>query len=485
MIPKPAPYPQDRASGPEESLREARLSATFALPAESAEDPAAEVLKGRERLVLRLRRVWRGRRVVVRAAGLGFLVSAVIAFVLPREYLAVTRLMPPDSSSASAGGAILAAATGAAGSNLGSLAGGLLGFRSSGALFVGILQSATVQDHLVRKFELQRVYRDRYGVDARGDLADHSSIFEDRKSGIITIAVRDRDPGRAAAIAQGYTEELNTVVNQMSTSSARREREFLEERLKGVQSDLSEAERDWSDFASRNGAIDIQAQGKAMIEGAATLQGRLIAAESELQGLRQIYTEENVRTRSLRAEIAELRGQLAKLDGTGPAAELPPGERPADANFPSIRKLPLLGVAYADLFRREKTEEAVFEALTREYELAKVQEAKETPTVKVLDPAELPEKKSFPPRMLIVLAGTSMAAVAGFAWLVTRSLWAEADPGDPRREFALEVYRDASARTSWRALQASISTLARRAAGWRTKAREAPAVEHDRTSEEL
>jgi uncharacterized protein involved in exopolysaccharide biosynthesis len=472
MIPSQVPDREERAVAP--ALAEPAVE----IRARAALDPSAgaEVLAGRERLVTRLRRLWRRRGLVTRMAFIGFLLSVVAAFVIPREYQAVTRLMPPDQPSSSAGGALLTAATGGAGSNLGSLAGGLLGLKSSGALFVGILESETVEDDIVRDFHLQKVYGDRYAVDARRDLAGHSSIFEDRKSGIITIAVTDADPQRAAAVARSYTEELNAVVNKMSTSSARREREFLEERLKSVQSDLSGAEKGWSDFASKNGTIDIQAQGKAMIEGAATLQGRLIAAESELQGLRQIYTEDNVRTRSLRAEIAELRSQLDKIGGTGAAAGLQAGGDPA---YPTIRKLPLLGVAYADLYRRTKTEEAVFETLTREYELAKVQEAKETPSVKVLDPARVPEKKSFPPRLLIIVAGTSVSLVAGILWLIVRALWDETDPQDPRREFALEIYRDASSQMRWRALNAALSSFARRGLRSGSSRQQDVAAEHE------
>jgi uncharacterized protein involved in exopolysaccharide biosynthesis len=474
MIPKPPPYLEETVSAATqaECAPEMQSRAALALPVDTGD----EVLAGRERLVTRLRRIWRRRGAVSRIAFLGFLSSAAGAFLMPREYQAVTRLMPPDQASSSATGAILAA-TGGAGANFGSLAGGLLGLKSSGALFVGILQSETVEDDIVRDFRLQKVYRDRYAIDARRDLAGHSAIFEDRKSGIITIEVTDSDP--AAGMARRYTEELNSVMNKMSTSSARREREFLEERLKSVQSDLSQSEKDWSDFASKNGAIDIQAQGKAMIEGAATLQGRLIAAESELQGLRQIYTEDNVHTRSLRAEVAELSRQLDKIGGTGAAAGTPPGGTPGDPAYPTIRKLPLLGVTYADLYRRTKTEEAVFETLTREYELAKVQEAKETPTVKVLDPARVPEKKSFPARLLIVAMGTSASLVAGILWLLARTLWEEADPQDPRREFALEIYRDASSGMRWRALSASLSRTLGRAAVRRSGRRQGAAAEHD------
>src|SRR5437588_6940153 len=141
-----------------------------------------------------------------------------------------------------------------------------------------------------------------------------------------------------------------------------------------------------------------------MVEAAATLQGQLIAAESELEGLRQIYSDNNVRVRSVRARIAELKYQLEKIGGKGEGSD-----QQQASLYPSIRRLPLLGVTYADLYRRTRVQEAVFESLTKEYELAKVQEVKEIPTVKVLDSPNIPDKKSFPTRRLIMLLGTAFA----------------------------------------------------------------------------
>jgi uncharacterized protein involved in exopolysaccharide biosynthesis len=460
MIPIPARYSSEK-----DRVTDDQAAQAITRPAEIMDTPAAidaeEVIAGRRRMVTRLRNAWTRRQTIVRVTCSAFVLSAIASFLIPRRYVSSARLMPPDQSSTGSSLAMLAAAGGGAGSSLGSLAGGILGLKSSGALFIGILQSRTVRHVLVRRFQLQTIYGDRYAEDARNHLAGNSDIFEDRKSGIITIAVTDEQPERAAAMAQAYTEELNRVVTQMSTSSAHREREFLEERLKSVQADLEGAEKEFSQFASKNGTIDIQTQGKAMIEGAATLQGQLIAAESELQGLKQIYTNDNVRVRSVRAQIGELQSQLGKIGGQNETSASP--ERvPGDPNYPSIRKLPLLGVAYADLYRRTKVQEAVFETLTREYELAKVQEVKETPSVKVLDPASIPEKKSYPPRVLIIFLGTISALVVGMVWMVLRMVWDETDPQDPRREFALEVYRGTAAHLSWQSINGSLLKLARR-----------------------
>src|SRR5208283_5859115 len=232
----------------------------------------------------------------------------------------------------------------------------------------------TVQDRLIEQFDLRRVYGSSKMKmeDARNSLAKHTGISEDRKSGIIIITVTDHDPQLAAALAGAYVKELDRLVAEVSTSAARRERIFLEERLHAVKQDLDASATKFSEFASKNTAIDIPAQGKAMVEAAATLQGQLIAAESELRGLEAMYTDQNVRVRALRARVAELRAQLGKIGGdSGAAGALSSKSDPS--LYPSIRQLPLLGVTYADLYRQTKIEETVFELLTQQYELAKVQ----------------------------------------------------------------------------------------------------------------
>ena len=347
-----------------------------------------------------------------------------------------------------------AALSGGAG-GLGGIATDMLGLKSSSEIFVGILSSRTVQDKLIQQFDLRSLYRDRRMEDARKDLAEHTDIAVDRKSQIITITVTDHDPKRASLMGEAYVAELNRLVAELSTSSARRERVFLEERLKAVSQDLEAAEKEFSQFSSKNTAIDIKEQGKAMVEAAAALQGQYIAAQSELEGLKQIYTDNNVRVRSVRARIAELKRQLEKLGGKGEQASESSGQQ-ADFLYPSIRKLPLLGVTYADLYRRTRVQEAVFESLTKEYELAKVQEVKEIPTVKVLDPPNIPDKKSFPPRFVIMFFGTTLVSCLAATWVFGRRTWDQTDSNDPKKAFAQEVFT---------AMKASIPKLAQNGSG--------------------
>ena len=403
-------------------------------------DEMMERSLSRARLVSALRLGWERRKLLARVALVAFAVSALGSFLIPNRYTAFARLMPPDQMNS--GAALLAATASAqagAGSSLGSIAGDLLGLKNTGALFVGILQSRTICDDLVNKFSLRKVYWDRRIEDARNDLMGYTHVAEDRKSGIILIEVTDRSPQRAAALVAAYIEDLDRLVAKLNTSAAHRERVFLEQRLQEVSRDLEGAENGFSHFASENTAIDIPAQGKAMIEAAATLEGHLIAAETELQSLRQIYADENVRVRAAQAQVNEYRRQLDKLGGIS-SAPPPAGEEANASLYPSIRQLPLLGVSYADLYRKMKVQESVFEALTREFELAKVEEAKETPSVKVIDVPQVPEKKSSPHRVLLVLTMTLLSVAGGCVFLTGRERWENADRNDPGRQLAVEIF---------------------------------------------
>lgn len=393
-------------------------------------------------VVASLRRLWEKRQTLYRVAALAFAVSTVVALLVPNQYESSVSIMPPDSMNAS--GNMLAALASKASPELAAMAGGLLGMRGSSALFVDLFQSRSVQDRVVDRLNLQKVYRSRYKQDARKKLNRRTDVSQDRKSGVISLAVTDGNPQRAHDIAQAYVEELNRLVSQVSTSSARRERIFIEQRLTTVKSDLEDAEKQFSAFASKNSALDIKEQTKAMVESAALLQGQLIAAQSELEGLLQIYTPSNVRVRAARARIEELQRQLQKIGGTD--ASLASDATQTNEPYPSIRKLPLLGVQWADLYRSMKIQETVYELLNQQYELARIQEAKEIPTVNVIDPANLPEKKSWPPRLLLIALLTALSFAGTVVWIIGAARWEHVDPQDPGKMFAESVWKTASDR---------------------------------------
>ena len=404
----------------------------------------------------RVQLLWDGRTLLGRWVAWGFLLSVFLALIIPPKYESATRLMPPENNSE--GLTMLAALAGKSGdSGLGEVAGDMLGIKNSGALFVGMLQSRTVKEGIVAQLDLRRIYGVRSLEAACKELESRTVIWEDRKSGIIEVRVRDRTPQGSQALGRAYVEQLNNAVNKLSTSAARREREFLEARLVGVKRDLDQASQDFSQFASRNTAIDIPAQGKAMVEAAAVLQGQLMAAEAEEQGLKQIYTANNIRVRSMESRIVgtsasarPLRkagtihdSQEASTSDKGGTAQNSQDTSTADNSiYPSICRIPILGVTYFDLFRRVKIQEALFEALTKRYEMAKVQEAKEIPSVRVLDPADLPERKTTPKRTLIVIFGVFLSLAFGCSWILGNAKWEQLDSQDSRKLFLLRAGAD-------------------------------------------
>ncbi len=398
----------------------------------------------RQRLIGRISLLWQERRFLFRCAVIAFAASSIVAFLIPVRYTSTTRLMPPDQS-----GQGITSMLSALGKNgdLGAVGEQLLGLKTSGDLFIGVIHSRTVQDDLIDKFGLRKAYGVRRYQDARKILDSVTDVSSERKSGIITIKVSDHSSDRAAAMAREYVAALNNVVINQNTGSAHKERVFLEDRLSQVQKDLEAAEKDFSQFASQNTALDVKEQGRTMLVAAADLEGQLIAAETQLQGLQQIYAPENVRIRSLQARIDEYRRQLQKMGGRVPAAggATSAGDQVGESAeqkpdlYPSIRQLPVLGVTWSDLYRRTKIQETVFETLTKQYELAKVEEARETPSVKVLDAADVPEIKSFPPRTLLV--GTTIVVVffGACAWILVLARWQEIDPADPGKRLVNEI----------------------------------------------
>jgi len=361
-----------------------------------------------------------GRSLLLKAAAVGLALGLATALLLRNEYVSTAQLMPPDVQSITAVSTLNALN----GSNLlpSSLGSGIMSQRSPGATVIGILSSDTMKNNLITRFDLRREYKVKFYEDARRRLTKKTFLEEDKKTGMVTISVTDHDPIRARDLAQAYIDELNALLNTLNTSSAHREREFLEDRLKSLKAELDNTSIELSHFSSRTGTINPQGQGQALIESAARLQGELVLAQSDLSSLKAAYSSGNVRVRAAQAKVDDLSAALRKMDG---AASSPSGEEAPNEGqpYPSLRELPLLGVTYTDLFRRVTTEEAVYETLTKQYELAKVDEAKELPVARVLDAPAIPERKSFPHRILISLGVALLAIILALLFVVMRKYW--------------------------------------------------------------
>ena len=394
--------------------------------------------------------LWKHRRMLLWVTAISFLVSLGISFAIPKQYKSTASIMPPDQQGSSA--MLLAALTAHSGGlgALGGLAGGLLGGHTSTALFIDLLRSGSVSSHLIDRFNLMHVYHNRYRVDAAKHLARCTKITEDKKSGVITIEVQDADRALARDLAQGYLDELSNLVLRTSTSSAHLERVFIEQRLRKVQADLEQAQLELSEFSSRSSTIDIKEQTRAMVDAGARVQAELLIEQSGLESMRQIYGDGNVRVHETEARIASLKAELVKMTGSSAplsAQEIhdDTGTDPSDGGrkgelYPPLRQLPRLAVPYADLYRRVRVQETLFELLTQQYEMARIEEAKDVSAVSVIDAPGLAEVKSFPPRKLFTLLLTCFSFMCASAWILNRNHWSTVDVRDPRKELAAEVF---------------------------------------------
>lgn len=381
-------------------------------------------------------RLWAERWRVLKWTLVGVTLSVVAACFYPK-YQATVQLMPPDTGSSGLASLALPALSKLPGlSGLAGLAGDLVGGKNSSALFTKVLESRTIEDSLITRFDLRKKYGIKYWEDARKKLHSRTSIIEDKKSGVLTIVVDDSDPKLAAALAGAYIEELDRVMASVATSSARRERIFLELRLTDEKKSLEDSEKKFSQFASSSMMLDVPQQTRVTVEAAARLQGEMIAARSELEGLEQIYTAENFRVRTLRARVGELERELAKIN----AGQISPSTtQDPTSPYPSVKSLPVLGVEWADLYRTTKIHETVFELLTQQYELARIQEAKEIPTVKVLDSPSVSEKR-YPRPWLIVVSFLFGSTALGCLWILWVEWWQRWDVHDPRRMLLAKIY---------------------------------------------
>ncbi len=382
-------------------------------------------------------RLWLKRTRIGLWVLLGFVLSLAAGLKYPK-YESTVQIMPPDGGPSGLAALLpaLSKAPGFAG------IGDLMGTKTTGAVFMKVLASRSVQDDLIEKFDLRKRYHTDLWEDTRQKLTTRTSIGDDKKSGVIAISVRDHDPQLAMALATGYVQELDSVMAKVSTSAARRERIFIEQRLADETKSLQEAEQQFSQFASANMALDVPEQTKVTVEAAARLQGELIATRAQLEALRQTYTDENIRVKSAQAHVNELERELARINsGRAPATAAQDSSNP----YPSVRNLPLLGVKWADLYRNTKIRETVVELLTQQHEMARIQEAKEIATVKVLDQASLPERRR-PSWLLITLGGTLMFTFLACSGYLLKDLWDCWDHDDPRRVLLAHIFQSGPGR---------------------------------------
>jgi uncharacterized protein involved in exopolysaccharide biosynthesis len=367
----------------------------------------------------------RHRRVLVVAPLATALAAAAISLALPNMYAGVTKILPPQQNQSSA--VLMLAQLG----TMANLPASSLGIKNPNDLYVGMLKSRTVADSLVGRFGLKELYGRDTLQDTRRELEERTAISHGR-DGIITIRVEDRERKRAADLANGYVEELYNLTQTLAVTEAGHRRLFLEGQLKSTRQGLADAEMALKKTQETTGLIKLDEQGKAIIEAVANLRAQIAAKEVELGAMRLFATERNPGYLRVQQEIGGLRSELARLEKSNRSGGS------GDIFVPTGR-VPEAGLEYLRRLRDVKYYESVFELLAKQYEIAKIDEARDASIVQVLDRAVEPEKKSSPHRARIVIVSALLAFLAALLWALVREAneRARQDPEHSRRLNAL------------------------------------------------
>ena len=276
-------------------------------------------------------------------------------------------------------------------------------------IFVSILKSRVMADDVIAKFNLMERYRRKTLVDTREDMADRVRITVTKEK-LIKLAVEDTDPQVAADMANFYVANLDRLNRTVNISKASQNRAFIERRLAETQETMAKAEEALRDFQMKNKTVAVEAQSKVMIEAAAMIQAQITAQEVQLQVMGTYLSPDNPDLARIRSNIDELKKQLSLMEsGKNGKGMMPAQER----LHPAMIAVPELALQYARLFRQVKVQETLFTLLTSQYEQAKIAEARDTPTVQVLDPGVPADKRSRPRILLNTAVAGVLALVVG------------------------------------------------------------------------
>jgi tyrosine-protein kinase Etk/Wzc len=373
-----------------------------------------------------------GKRLIAAVTVLAALGSVALWLLLPKTFTARATLMAPGSQQQSSSAAALAA--------LGSL-GGLVGgaaAKSPDELYVALLKSDSVQRALTERFDLKKRYDVPTYEALRKTLPTYIRVASDKKSGLITVEVDDREPKFAADLANAHAGETTKVLGRLAVSEAQLRRVFFEGQLKDTKEHLINAEQDLRRVQEKSGVIVLDKQAEALISGAAQVRALIAEREVQLKVMRTSATEQNPVVMRMNSELRALRSELARMESSqggnaGSAVDMPVG------------KLPEAAIDYVRARRELKLQEALLETMIRQFEAAKLDEAKEGATLQQVDIALPPDHKSKPSGAVIALTGTLLGLLASTAWVFTRRYLAWSREQNPERAGA----RAAMAR-AWR-----------------------------------
>jgi tyrosine-protein kinase Etk/Wzc len=344
-------------------------------------------------------------RFVLGAAAL----ATVVSFLLPVRYEAKIVLLPPSQNSSMS--SALLGQLGNLGS-LASLAGGSLGIKNPADMYVSLLTSRTVEDAMIQRFGLMAEYHEKHMSDTRKEFESRTTVVAGMKDGLIRISVEDHDPKRAAELANGYVEEFRKLSASLAISEAARRRLFFEQQLQQAKDNLGRAEDAMKRTQQSTGVLQIDSQARSLIESAAVLRAQVVAKQVQIQGMRSFAADDNPSLILAKQELAALQTQLERMAGSQHDAG-------SDINL-SKGRVTESGMEYLSRLRDLKYYETVFGLLAKEFEIAKLDEAREGAIIQVVDAAVPPDKKSSPHRLLIVIAVTIFSVFVAAFWIVLR-----------------------------------------------------------------
>lgn len=355
-------------------------------------------------------------------------IALIVSLSMTPVFTSVAKIMPPQQQQSSGMAAMLGQLGG-----LASAAGGLGGIKNPSDLYVGLLQSRTVADNLITRLKLQEHYEKTSMDDTRKQLLANSTFAAGKKDGFITIAAMDTNPQFAADLANAYVDELAKLTQTLALTEASQRRLFFEKQLKEARDQLANAEIALRTTQEKTGLIQPEAQVQAIISNAAQVKGAIAAKEVQLNGMRTFAAAGNPDLLRTQEELRGLQLQLAKLEKIQASKE-------GDFMVPT-GKIPEAGVQYVRSVRNVKYYETIFELLAKQFELAKIDEAKESSLIQMLDKAIPAERKTKPRRAFIVLAGLAGGAILGILLAFMRMAYRSSrqDPNSRKRWQQLSV----------------------------------------------
>ena len=354
------------------------------------------------------------RRMLIRLFCSAVILAMAVSLLMPKIFESTASILPQIDSKEGMGLGSLLALSGSGGAGgAGALAQGL-GITLPGMpatptdIFTAMLKSRIMADAVIKQFDLMKLYNDKTMQDARKDLESDTKITVSKEK-VIKVTVEAKSPQLASDIANFYVANLDRLNRTLNVTKSGQNRVFIEKRLVDTKTNLVKAEEALREFQTKNKAVHLEAQGRAAIEAAAMIQAQISATEVQLQVMESYLTLDNPEVVRMRSGLSELKKQLALLE-TGKDGK---GQLPGDRMHPAFITVPSLVLEYARLLREVKVQEALYTMLTSQYEQAKIAEARDTPSVQVLDQGVPAEKKSKPIIWLNMLIAGVLALFLG------------------------------------------------------------------------